>query len=75
MDVFNNRLPLTIEEAYAVMLSPETPLEHYQTYAHLARLGYTLFRHNHPYGAVLTQSSAIIIIYVWFWFFFIYFYI
>lgn len=44
MEVYRGGVPLSVEEAYSVLLGSNVPLEHYQAFAHLCRLGYIVQR-------------------------------
>ncbi|CAH1274464.1 TSEN54 [Branchiostoma lanceolatum] len=46
IEVYWNKLPLAIQQAYAMMLGNRVSMEQYQVYAHLSRLGYILIRHQ-----------------------------
>eukprot|EP00062_Callorhinchus_milii_P004806 gi/632943540/ref/XP_007887003.1/ PREDICTED: tRNA-splicing endonuclease subunit Sen54 [Callorhinchus milii] len=47
IQIYYRELPLSIQEAYEILLSAQTiPLHHYQVYSHLKRLGYVVMRFN-----------------------------
>ncbi|XP_019641216.1 PREDICTED: tRNA-splicing endonuclease subunit Sen54-like [Branchiostoma belcheri] len=46
IEVYWNKVPLAIQQAYAMMLGDKVSMEQYQVYAHLSRLGYILMRHQ-----------------------------
>jgi len=46
VQVWYEGLPLSIQEAYSIMLEDTVSLEYYQVYAHLRRIGYVVIRHQ-----------------------------
>lgn len=46
IEVYYSGLPLSMQECYAVLLRDNIPIEHYQVYIYLSRLGYIIFRHK-----------------------------
>eukprot|EP00058_Branchiostoma_floridae_P025247 XP_002610737.1 hypothetical protein BRAFLDRAFT_90923 [Branchiostoma floridae] len=46
IEVYWNKVPLAVQQAYAMMLGNKVSMEQYQVYAHLSRLGYILMRHQ-----------------------------
>uniref|UniRef100_UPI00398E6D77 tRNA-splicing endonuclease subunit Sen54 isoform X2 n=1 Tax=Pristiophorus japonicus TaxID=55135 RepID=UPI00398E6D77 len=47
IQIYYRELPLSIQESYEILLSARTiPLQQYQVYSHLKRLGYVLMRFN-----------------------------
>ncbi|XP_038064318.1 tRNA-splicing endonuclease subunit Sen54-like [Patiria miniata] len=46
MELRHRGVPLTMQEAYELMIPEQFSLEHYQVYSHLMRLGYITTRHK-----------------------------
>ena len=56
MEVVLNKLPLSIQQAYDLMLGQNCSLDEYRTYAHFVRQGYKVVRHQGDLG--ITQYEG-----------------
>ncbi|CAE1315388.1 TSEN54 [Acanthosepion pharaonis] len=46
LEVYNNEVPLSLQEAYHIFIRTPENRNQYQVYAHLRRLGYSVIRHQ-----------------------------
>ncbi|XP_002739332.1 tRNA-splicing endonuclease subunit Sen54-like [Saccoglossus kowalevskii] len=46
LELYCNGVPLSIQEAYSILIPEYVPIEYYQVYSHLQRLGYIVIRHQ-----------------------------